>query len=272
MLNTEREWESFFFGFPCSDLRFLMRALLQCASNSESVLLDLTELEVGGYLGTDEQPVADAWDSAIRLGRVCEKILVLTEGRSDTRILATSLKVLYPYVADLYSFLDHEAFHLGGGTGNLANLVKGLAGVGIGNRVVAVFDNDTAGNLQASEVQALGLPANYRILTLPHLRLAQRYPTLGPNGALRTNINGCACSIELYLGKTALTQEDGSLVPVQWKGFDARFRRYQGELVDKASVQERYLHALAAPVQLDDANLVSIRAVLQMTFTAFDDR
>jgi hypothetical protein len=40
----------------------------------------------------------------------------------------------------MYSFLDHEAFHFGGGTGNLASLVKGLAGVGIGNRVIAVFD------------------------------------------------------------------------------------------------------------------------------------
>lgn len=73
----------------------------------------------------------------------------------------------------MYSFLDHEAFHFGGGTGNLASLVKGLAGVGIGNRIIAVFDNDTAGELQADEVRKLNLPENFRILTLPHLKFAR---------------------------------------------------------------------------------------------------
>ena len=215
--------------------------------------------------------MSEALEEAIRLGRVCEKILVLTEGRSDTRILESSLKVLYPHLADMYSFLDHEAFQLGGGTGNLANLVKGIAGVGIGNRVIAVFDNDAAGAIQAADVKALGLPANFRVLTLPRLKLARRYPTLGPNGALKTNINGCACSIELYLGNAALTQKDGSLVPVQWRGFEPKLRRYQGELIDKRNVQQRFLDALKAPDQLDEANLVSIRAVLQMIFNAFAD-
>jgi hypothetical protein len=46
----------------------------------------------------------------------------------------------------MYSFLDYEAFNLGGGTGNLASLVKGLAGVGIGNRVIAVFDRTPPGS------------------------------------------------------------------------------------------------------------------------------
>lgn len=97
----------------------------------------------------------------------------MTEGRTDTRILSKSLSVLHPHLADMYSFLDHEAFHFGGGTGNLASLVKGLAGVGIGNRIIAVFDNDTAGELQADEVRKLNLPENFRILTLPHLKFAR---------------------------------------------------------------------------------------------------
>jgi len=140
---------------------------------------------------------------------------------------------MYPHLADMYSFLDYEAFNLGGGTGNLASLVKGLAGVGIGNRVIAVFDNDAAGELQAQEVRKLKLPENFRILTLPHLKVAGRYPTIGPNGALRTDINGCACSIELYLGEAALTGEDAVLMPVQWKGYESKLKRYQGELLDK---------------------------------------
>jgi hypothetical protein len=243
-----------------------------CSRPDEHVLLDLSELEVAGYFEEEEQPVADASAEALRLGRVCEKILVLTEGRTDTRILSKSMTVLYPHLADMYSFLDHEAFHFGGGTGNLASLVKGLAGVGIGNRVIAVFDNDTAGAIQAEEVRKLKLPENFRILTLPPLKLARRYPTLGPNGALKTDINGSACSIELYLGNAALTGDDGSLVPVQWKGYEPKLRRYQGELIDKRSVEERFLEALGTLGELDDANLAPIRAVLKMIFTAFADK
>ena len=272
ILNTDEDWEWYEFGLPVSDLRYLVRALLLCARTDEQVFLDLSELVVAGYIEEDEQPVAEATAEAIRLGRVCEKILVLTEGRTDTRILAKTLAVLFPHLADMYSFLDHEAFHFGGGTGSLASLVKGLAGVGIGNRVIAVFDNDTAGAIQADEVRRLKPPDNFRILTLPDLKLARRYPTLGPNGALPTDINGSACSIELYLGRDALTGEDGTLVPVQWKGYEARLRRYQGELSDKKAVEQRFLNALDTPGRLDDANLEAIRAVLHMVFTAFADK
>lgn len=268
ILNVDDRYDAYYFGLPVSDLRFLMRALLICASSDEQVFLDLTEIE-GRHFEEGEKPVDDALAETIRLGRVCEKILVLTEGRTDTRILSKSLTFMYPHLADMYSFLDYEAFNLGGGTGNLASLVKGLAGVGIGNRVIAVFDNDAAGELQAEEVRKLKLPDNFRILTLPHLKFARRYPTIGPNGALRTDINGCACSIELYLGEAALTGEDGVLVPVQWKGYESKLKRYQGELLDKKRVEQRYLDALNIPESLDEANLASMRAVLQMIFTAF---
>lgn len=86
---------------------------------------------------------------------------------------------------------------------------------------------------------------------------------------MRMDINGCACSIELYLGTAALSGEDGSLVPVQWRGYEAKLKRYQGELVDKNSVEQRYLDALNIPESLDEANLAPMRAVLQMIFTAF---
>lgn len=269
MLKGKRELEQYEFGFPTSDLRFLLRAMLACAGSDEHVVLDVSELVRVYDFGNGWQPVAEALAQNIRLGRTCEKILVLTEGRADTRILTKSLNVLYPHLADLYSFLDHEAFHFGGGTGNLGNLVKGLAGVGLGNRVIALFDNDTAGALQAEEVSKLNMPENFRILTLPELTLARRYPAIGPNGTQPTNINGCACSIELYLGQTALTRQDGSMVPVQWKGYDAKMERYQGELIDKALVQRRFLDSLDEPDQIAEVNLAPIRAVLQMIFTAF---
>jgi len=153
-------------------------------------------------------------------------------------------------------------------------MVKGLAGVGIGNRVIAVFDNDTAGAIQADEVRRLKLPENFRILTLPDIKLARRYPTLGPKRRTpQPTSNGSACSIELYLGSyDALTGEDGKLVPVQWKGYEAKLRRYQGELVDKKAAEQRFLNALDTPGKLDDANLEAIHTVLNMIFTAFADK
>jgi hypothetical protein len=39
--------------------------------------------------------------------------------------------------------------------------------------------------------------------------------------------------------------------------------------VDKKGVEHRYLDALDSPESLDEANLASMRAVLQMIFTAF---
>jgi hypothetical protein len=39
----------------------------------------------------------------------------------------------------------------------------------------------------------------------------EAYPTIGPTGEAPANVNGCACSIELYCGPKALTKDDGKL-------------------------------------------------------------
>ena len=48
---------------------------------------------------------------------------------------------------------------------------------------------------------------------MPDIELANNYPTIGPNGEEYMNINGRACSIELFLGKDVLS-EDGKYIPV----------------------------------------------------------
>src|ERR1035441_7527155 len=78
------------------------------------------------------------------------------------------------------------------------------------------------------------------------LKWAERYPTLGPTGLMEADINGLACSIELYLGATALADEEGRLVPIQWTGIERSLSRYQGELLDKRIVQDRYFELLRA--------------------------
>ena len=88
------------------------------------------------------------------------------------------------------------------------------------------------------------------------------------------DVNGVAASIELYLGEDVLL-EAGQLVPVQWTGFDTGLRRYQGEVLGKAGIQERFFSKLER-AKADRANLegpgwAGLRAVFAAVFAAFHD-
>ncbi len=58
------------------------------------------------------------------------------------------------------------------------------------------------------------------------------------------NVNGLAGSIELYLGDDVLTSEDGNQIPVQWKGYVQSLRKYQGEIISKSEVQNKFIEKL----------------------------
>jgi hypothetical protein len=246
ILNERSDDEPLVLGYFCSDVRFLIRAYLLSADPGDTVELDNSDMVHAGYFSAEHQIVEEARRSIAAEARAVEKLLVLTEGSSDSRILQRTLDVLYPHLKDFVSFLDHGQFAVAGGTGNLMNLLRGLAGAGVSNRVVAVFDNDAAGTVQCVKAKAMPLPQNFRIVQLPHLKWAERYPTLGPTGLMEADINGLACSIELYLGATALADEEGRLVPIQWTGIERSLSRYQGELLDKRIVQDRYFELLRA--------------------------
>jgi hypothetical protein len=119
ILNAGRNNEHPHLGFYCSDHRFLVRAFTMCAELSDLVVLDCTDLVRAGYFDAGE-PVATQARASITAGaRAVEKILVLTEGRSDTRILEATLEALYPHLCEFLSFLDHDSFSVPGGAGNL---------------------------------------------------------------------------------------------------------------------------------------------------------
>ena len=164
----------------------------------------------------------------------------------------------------MFSFFDHAPFKSGGGASELERLAREFAGAGISNRIVVLFDNDTAGIAAAQRLTDAQLPANFRVLTLPDLESAKAYPTLGPTGAAPANINGSTCGIELYCGPTALTGEGGSLSPIQWTGYDRALKRYQGEPMDKDKIQERFFEVLdRSSDPVNDVELASIRQILQ---------
>ena len=89
------------------------------------------------------------------------------------------------------------------------------------------------------------------------------------------DINGLACGIELFLGAEVMTASDGGLVPVQWKGYDARLRRYQGELLAKGDVLDRFRAKLATcesdPSRIGEYDWHGLRLVIDMLRSSFHE-
>jgi len=231
-----QEW----YGFPGFDYRHFIRLLTDICDVGEELVYDLTDLHLGGWIdGADdlvnyaEDVIADGFD-------ISRRVIVLTEGNSDRWILERSLKLLYPHLVDYFRFLDFEGARIGGGAGALANIVKAFAGAGIVNRIIALFDNDTAAESAITTLKSISLPDNIAVLQYPTLTLANQYPTLGPTGLFAMNVNGLAGSIELYLGADVLVDAEGNLLPIQWRGYDAKLGKYQGEIMDKANILERF--------------------------------
>lgn len=77
--------------------------------------------------------------------RRVQKVLIVTEGASDARIIKRSLEVLRPDVADFFNFIDVDGRHHFWGTGNLVKFAEGLLRIDIQNKVLFVLDNDAEG-------------------------------------------------------------------------------------------------------------------------------
>ncbi len=228
------------YGFPGFDYRHFIRLLTDICDADEELIYDLTDLHLGGWIdGADnlvnyaEDMIADGFD-------ISRRVIVLTEGNSDKWILERSLKLLYPHLIDYFRFLDFDGARIGGGAGALANIVKAFAGAGIVNRIIALFDNDTAAESAINTLKPILLPDNIVVIQYPTLSLANEYPTLGPTGLFAMNVNGLAGSIELYLGADVLVTAEGDRLPIQWRGYDAKLGKYQGEIMGKADILERF--------------------------------
>ena len=199
--------------------------------------------------------------------RALAQILILTEGPSDSELLKTSFGVLYPEVAHMYSFLDSSLKPFGG-VSQLERLALGMAASGVSNRVVVLLDNDAAGVAAWTRLENQRLPSNVRVLRLPDLDYARNYPCLGPTGPGLADVNGRACSIELYCGGKALRGDDISPSPVFWTGYDKALKRYQGEPEEKEAIRERYFSVLdRSKFPQTDPEFAAMRSVLKAITT-----
>lgn len=267
--------EEYYLGFFSHDIRCLIRCGLELVPSSSKLIQDVTELVDGEFYRSDESICQNSIDS-LTLGQLDNfKIIVLTEGVTDTQVLRDSLELLYPHLYDFYSFIDFASAKAPGGAGRLASLVKGFAASGIGNKVIAIFDNDSAARDVLRQFEKLQLPTNIAILRYPDLALLSNYPTLGPSGNSDLDVNGLAASIELYFGTDILNQSNENLMPVQWKGYIQSIEQYQGEVTCKDQLKTAFKHKLSI-AQKDKNTLNSqdwngIDAILKVIFGAFSN-
>lgn len=272
LLEYNNELDRFPYNY---DIRVLLRSLLEFTLDDKKITYDITELIDQEHY---EDELMNIYEDTIQnitydyeLG---EKILILTEGSSDIQILQGAMNILFPHLTGYYSFMDFGISNASGSAGSLVASIKSFVGAGIKNRVIALFDNDTAAESALRGFQKTIIPKNIKILQYPDIQIAENYPTLGPSGISNMNINGLACSIELYLGKEILSK-DGQLIPIQWKGYDQTLGKYQGEIIDKSGVQKQFQtkidDCLKDPTTTIKYDWTELYLLLQTIFAAFNN-
>lgn len=194
-----------------------------------------------------------------------EKIIVLTEGRTDVEFISSSLQFLYPHLYPYYHFMNFDDFKVESNASALVKFVISLAASNIKHPILVLFDNDTTGILEMKRLLSVRLGANFKVLKYPDLKSVKKYPTIGPAGTKKMDINGLACGIEMYLGSNVLLKE-GKYIPVRWKAYIEKENKYQGELSEKAYVQDVFRKIIKSGHESDFS---SMQLILQMMFCAF---
>lgn len=260
--------------FPSYDYRLLLRVLAESVALDTKLIYDISELVDNGYVELEEDLFDWATRTLAQSFEINSKILILTEGSSDIFAISESLNILYPHLSNLYSFMDFSTSKAQGGAPALAQTLKVFCGAGIANRIIAIFDNDTAAKSALRALGHLKYPDNIRVIQLPELEMARNYPTLGPQGLTNLDINGLAGGIELYYGVDVLSDHDGNLTPVQWKGYDESTMQYQGELTHKAEIQKRFAkkieQAKLDPPCIPTQDWSSMQKVIKKICSAFN--
>lgn len=267
--------EDRFYGFPGDSIYVALRLCLEVIPEKDDLVYDIGDLVLGGYFDADEDLVEYVTNLSSVEYYDIGKCIILTEGKSDKFILSESLSLLYPHLAEYFTFMDFEGAKVGGGAGSLANIVKSFSSVGIINKVIAVFDNDTAAHAALKGIEKSKISNNIKIFILPNIDILNDYPTIGPSGEVNMNVNGMAGSIEPYLGSECISNSNGKYFPIQWVGLDKGLQKYQGEITEKDKVQQHFKDKIK--LCIEDESLINefdwsgIKAILEGIFKVFHE-
>ena len=159
-----------------------------------------------------------------------DKILIVTEGNTDSFVIKKAIDELYPNISDFFEFVDMEKNYPFTGVGSLSNFCLGLSKIHIQNNIIALFDNDTAGNELYNKVKEIEeKPKNLVLCKLPKAKMFNKFNTIGPSGKKKANINGKAVAIECFLDFSSVNTEP----VVRWKCYNDKMKQYQGALEKK---------------------------------------
>lgn len=227
-VNFSHYLQEFELMFESQNILCALWSIFSVVDEDSIIEYELTEIINGGWV---DKNLVDSID--------IQKIILLTEGKTDTEFIKIGINLFYPYLIDYFHFMDFENSRYEANASRLIHTVKSFVGSGIKNYIIALFDNDSAALKEINNLKFVKLPSNIKVLQYPNIELAENYPTIGPSGNQIMNINGLACSIEMYLGQDCLSS-NGSLLPIQWTGLVETINKYQGVVQNKDDVQYRF--------------------------------
>jgi hypothetical protein len=257
---------TFDFGFPrVSDRRHIFRLATEALSPNELIQYDLTDC--------GRTPRARAREMLRTESQApLPRLIILTEGSTDARILERALALFYPHLVNRVSVMDFHRCKVPGGTGSLVNTVKAFGGANTESRIVALFDNDTAGRDAMRVLSGVALPQNIAVKCYPDLPLAMNYPTISAGCISKMNINGLACALEMYLGTDVLIDASGSLTPVELIGVNDGIGQPQGRLLRKYQILEAFERKLTlserSPERIPEFDWTGVTSILRSVLAA----
>lgn len=240
LLNREITHDNELFTFMY-DVREIIILFSHLLTGEERIIQDLTEVTNAGYYDIENNVVKDCEELISKSSKPSEQFYVFTEGPSDRYILKESLKILFPHLYEFFEFVDYEASNLDGGAHILAKLIKAFVGAKMPNKILAIFDSDTAAIESLNLLSKIALPENIKVTKYPDFDLLKNYPTYSSSGHSKEDIYNKAASIELYLGKDCIKDQITSeYYPIIWGGFNESLNQYQGEISNKRKVLKNF--------------------------------
>ena len=157
------------------------------------------------------------------------RILIVTEGSSDSFVLKKAIEELCAEIADFFDFVDMKENYPFTGTGSLYNFCMGLCRINVLNNIMVIFDNDTAGVEKYKQAALLRKPQSFLVTKLPDHPDFCNIQTVGPQGTTTEDINGKAVAIECFLDFDSVPYSPS----VRWTEYKKSEKAYQGELENK---------------------------------------
>lgn len=252
------------------DFRYYLRGFLEKLNDQNVISIDVSELVHSGYY-EDHCQIADE-----SIGKE-DKIIIFTEGKTDTYFIQKCMELLYPEFARYYSFLDIESSNLELNSSRLVSYIKSFISAGFMNKIIILFDNDAEGVFALSELSKLNkIPSNFAIKTYPDVPIAKKYPVICPTGIENLDINGSGAAIEIYFCEDLLLNEKNKLLPLQLKSYNEAIGRYQSAFSnkDKKRVQQEFAELLSQCYKdksnIKKYNFESMKLLLEDLFTTFN--